>query len=806
MASQELVWATTVLLILYGAAILYFVIRGALRTTSISDYAVGSIRFSPVVVGLSLAASITSAATFIINPGFIALYGFSGLLAFAIVMPLGIFFSLAILTKSFRKHGASVQALTMAQWIGKRYGSNGYALFFGFLSLLLITFIVLICVGMTKVMAKALNADELYILIGLAAFVFGYMMFGGANSMVYTNTIQAILMLIVAFILLGSGYEHFSQGVHGFIDKLAAIDPYLVKAVNPNSFLFRDYFEIVFCNLVVGVAIVCQPHIITKSLLLKEERDVNRYLATGILVEAIFFSVVLAGLYARLRFPDLTADGQPLKMDGIIPAYVVTEFPVFVGLIVIMGLLSAGLSTLEGLIQSVSTTITSDIIGHLAGPRLGEGERRTRRLIAINKVVIVFLAVVSIWLSYGQLAHPSLSVGIFAQNGVYAYFSAAFVPVLLGIYFRDVPKAAPVAASATAVLVHFGTYYGRLSWYMQAEVRNPAIAATYAILASLVVGVSLYYLLRKRRQAGPAAQGPVEAHDEVPAAKAAPGPQQYTQHTATLSDGIEIGYMACGEGPRTLLFLHGLASNYKGWVKLATALSGHYRCIAMDFPGYATSGKGDYPISMAFFAKKAIELAEHLELEKPILVGHSMGGQVALTAVLQRPGFFEKLVLIAPAGFETFNHTGHQWLRNLYSPALIKATSVEQTRSNFEANFFQFPSDAEFMIDDRLDMRRNVKAFDYFCQLIPRCVAAMLDEPVFSRLPQAKLPTLILFGQNDLLIPNKMLNPTLTTRLVGEIGAGQIEGSQLTMLSNCGHFAQWECADAVAGAIREFVG
>ena len=63
MASQELVWATTALLLLYGAIILFFLIRGAMRTTSISDYAVGSIQFSPVVVGLSLAASITSAAT-----------------------------------------------------------------------------------------------------------------------------------------------------------------------------------------------------------------------------------------------------------------------------------------------------------------------------------------------------------------------------------------------------------------------------------------------------------------------------------------------------------------------------------------------------------------------------------------------------------------------------------------------------------------------------------------------------------------------------------------------------------------------
>jgi sodium/pantothenate symporter len=499
MASSELVLATSILIVLYGAAILYFVIRGALRTTSIADYAVGSIQFSPVVVGLSLAASITSAATFIINPGFIALYGISGIIALAIVLPIGAFISLIILTKSFRTHGANVKALTMAQWIGKRFGSKSYAFFFGILSLLLITFIVLICVGMTKVMAKALNAEELYILIGLVVFVFGYMMFGGANSMVYTNTIQAILMLIVAFVLLGSGYEHFSEGVNGFLAKLEAIDPLLVASVNPESFLFRDNFEIYFCSFVVGVAVVCQPHIITKSLLLKNESDVNKYLVTGIIVEIIFFFVVVAGLYARISFPDLTVNGEAINMDGIIPAYVVQEFPVYIGLIVILGLLSAGLSTLEGLIQSLSTTLTSDIIAPIVDRVAGPNQLSGRKTVLVNKLVIVLLGLIAIFLSYDQLINPSLSVGIFAQNGVYAYFSAAFVPVLFGIFLKDTPRIAPIAASITAIVVHFSVYYGRLTWYMQDAVRNPAVAATLAILASILVGIIFYFLFRKRQ-------------------------------------------------------------------------------------------------------------------------------------------------------------------------------------------------------------------------------------------------------------------------------------------------------------------
>ncbi len=269
----------------YMAIVLFFVVRGARKTKNMSDYALGSMSFNPIFVGLSLAASITSAATFIINPGFVALYGLSGVLSFVIALPAACLISLALITKGFRKQGTSVQAGTMAQWIGRRYESPGYSLFFGFLSLLLLTFIVLICVGLTKVISKTLDINELYVLIGIVAFIFGYMMFGGANSMVYTNTIQAIIMLVVAFILLGSGYEHFEKGVLGFIDKLRAIDPNLAGITNSSSPLFRGLFEIIIAQIIVGVAIICQPHIITKSLLLKSDKDVNKYLTAGIITE-----------------------------------------------------------------------------------------------------------------------------------------------------------------------------------------------------------------------------------------------------------------------------------------------------------------------------------------------------------------------------------------------------------------------------------------------------------------------------------------------------------------------------------------
>ncbi len=498
-ASTELAVAGWVLLAVYALVVVTLVVRGSRRTRSMRDYALGSVAFSPVFVGLSLAASMTSAATFIINPGLIGLFGVSGVVCLALVLPVVCLGSLVVLTKGFRRYGTTSQATTMAQWIGTRYGSPGFSLFFAALSLLLVTFVVLICVGLTKVLAWTLGVDQVWVLVGVVVFVFGTMTFGGANSMVYTNTIQALLMIVVAVLLLGSGYEHFSAGIGGLLDELAAIDENLATATNPASFLFRDWFEIGVCTVVVGVAIVCQPHIITKSLLLKSDRDVNRFLLVAVVVEILFFSVVVVGLYARLEFPTLQLGGVPLRPDDLMAAYVVREFPVYAGVVVILGLLSAGISTLEGLIQSLSTTLTSDILRPVFGrffPR--EQGARARFEVRLNRGVIAALAVAALVLSYDQLVDPSVSVAIFAQYGVYAYFAAAFVPTILGIFGRDVPRAAPVAASLAALLVHFSVYYGRLTPYMQTPVRNPGVAAALAIVASVVVGLVLVAVLRTR--------------------------------------------------------------------------------------------------------------------------------------------------------------------------------------------------------------------------------------------------------------------------------------------------------------------
>lgn len=474
----------------YALFILYFAIRGGMNTKSMQDYASGTFQFSPLAVGLSLAAGMTSAATFIINPGFVAYYGISGFLSMGVFLPIGAMVSLVIFSKKFKKIGAGLQARTISQWMSTRYQHKNLGLYFAFLSLLLITFIVLICVGLTQIISKAVQVEPTYVLIGIIVFTFGYMMFGGANSMVYTNMIQAILMLIVAIFLLTSGYEHFANGVFGFIEQLKNIDPQLVKPINTSSPLFRDWFEVMFCQLVVGVAIVCQPHIITRVLLLRKDSDVNRYLTIGVIVQTLFFLVVFAGLYARILFPDLTQNAKSIALDAVMSSYVIEHFPVYVSILLVLGMISAGISTLEGLIQALSTTFTLDITPRLF-PKFNINGKTG---LILNRSIIFVLAIISFVLSYQQIIAPDLSVGIFAQNGVYAYFSAAFVPVLFGIYFKNAHGNTVFYASVIAVIVHFSIYYGRISDYMESGTRNPGIAAASAILISLFVGLTIHYL------------------------------------------------------------------------------------------------------------------------------------------------------------------------------------------------------------------------------------------------------------------------------------------------------------------------
>ncbi|MEM7573964.1 MAG: alpha/beta hydrolase [Bacteroidota bacterium] len=283
----------------------------------------------------------------------------------------------------------------------------------------------------------------------------------------------------------------------------------------------------------------------------------------------------------------------------------------------------------------------------------------------------------------------------------------------------------------------------------------------------------------------------------------------YPVKEITISDSISVAYI--DEGPRrsqeqpVLLFVHGLGSNLKAWNKNIEVLRKDYRCIAVDLPGYGRSSQGDYLFTMDFFARSLAEFIQQLQLERVVLIGHSMGGQICMHLAIDNLVPLEKLILVAPAGFETFSLEEVAWFSAVLTPAVVQATTEEQIVHNFEINFVNMPDDARFMIEDRMELRAS-EAYTAYCEMIPKCVKGMLAAPVFDRLGEIEEACLVFYGTQDQLIPNRILHPDLRVETVAQTGLERLPNAHLELLPEAGHFVQWEATEAMNESILRFLG
>ena len=493
MSHLTLVWTA---LILYVGITLFLTVRGMMRTRDLTSFAVGNRDIAPAWVGLSLTAQLTSVATFVVNPGLVYHYGLSALMGLGFAAGMGIIAGLCVLSGPFRNVGDQVKALTIPQWIGARYDSKGLRIFFAVISLSLISFIVLIAVAIALTLFSLLQLTDInqttWLVIGVMAFVFSYTLLGGANTSTYTNAIQALVMLVVGLILIFSGYELFMSG-EGLFAKLSAINPTLISFTNPEpGGYFRNFFEVFFCNFLVGLAIVCQPHILGKSLLLKDSSQIKTYLGVAILAGTVFVSVMLVGLYARVSLDQLS------RIDLVVPTYIAKNFSSATQVLISIGLLCAGISTLEGLLLALSAIFSSDLYLTFRPLNPETRDQDLKKALKFGRIALVLVGVGCVLLSIWQLRNPTGgSVAIFAQYGVYLLFTATFLPIACGLFLPAVTRELVTAGIIASTLFYFipAIVYKFAPtapfFYMG---NNPAILATCGIIAGwLVVGAGLMF-------------------------------------------------------------------------------------------------------------------------------------------------------------------------------------------------------------------------------------------------------------------------------------------------------------------------
>lgn len=253
---------------------------------------------------------------------------------------------------------------------------------------------------------------------------------------------------------------------------------------------------------------------------------------------------------------------------------------------------------------------------------------------------------------------------------------------------------------------------------------------------------------------------------------------------------FDLAYIDEGISESVLLFVHGLGSYIKAWNKNIPELKKHFRCIALDLPGYGKSSKQIHNGSVSFYVGILNEFIAKLNLKNVSLVGHSMGGEITIAYTIKYPDQISNLILIAPAGFEIFYDQEIELLKKIISPEILFKTSNHQIRLNYQFNFFKMPLEVEDMITDRISIKTDEEFFNH-CTIVSNSLFGLLTEPVFDHLKELNIPTLIFFGKNDLLIPNKSIHQT-TTEEIALLGASKIKNSKVIMLEECGHFLQYE--------------
>ena len=259
------------------------------------------------------------------------------------------------------------------------------------------------------------------------------------------------------------------------------------------------------------------------------------------------------------------------------------------------------------------------------------------------------------------------------------------------------------------------------------------------------------------------------------------------------------------EGPRNdpspIVLIHGAGASLHTWEGWASALKSQRRVIRFDLPGFGLTGpfSGAYPpddYRGDTLARFVLDLMDSLKLRRVVLGGNSLGGEVAWRVATLAPQRVERLVLVDAAGYAPPADTLSPGLRLARLPVVGWLSEHFMLRGVVEAGLRSVYADPRqvtpLLVDRHLELllREGNR----------RALSLHLQQTVWGegaeRLATLRLPTLILWGRKDRLIP--VAN--------AQHFAKDIAGSQLMIFDELGHVPQEEDPARTVRALRDFIG
>lgn len=244
-------------------------------------------------------------------------------------------------------------------------------------------------------------------------------------------------------------------------------------------------------------------------------------------------------------------------------------------------------------------------------------------------------------------------------------------------------------------------------------------------------------------------------------------------------DGVKLHYRVSGSG-RPLILMHGWGCTMDTVASIERTAAETHTVYNVDFPGFGQSPEPDEVWGVDRYTQLIERFASKLGLIKPVLVGHSFGGRVAILMASRTA--VDKVVLVDAAGVKPRRSLKYYY--KVYSFKAAKA-AVKALLPSAKA-------------DKIINKWRSKRASADYASASPRMRAILsrvVNEDLQSVMPSIKAPTLLIWGENDTATP--LRDAKRMERLIA--------GSGLVSFSGCGHYSFLDNPVQFAAVLRSFL-
>ncbi|HVY32511.1 MAG TPA: alpha/beta hydrolase [Polyangiaceae bacterium] len=262
------------------------------------------------------------------------------------------------------------------------------------------------------------------------------------------------------------------------------------------------------------------------------------------------------------------------------------------------------------------------------------------------------------------------------------------------------------------------------------------------------------------------------------------------------ASGVRLRVVERGQGHK-LVLLHGLFMDHSTWNAVAAELTDEYALVIPDLPGCGESEKPT-PARFAYdvnaFTNAIADMYAALSLGRATVIGHGLGGAIALTLAARHPELVSELVVVDPIA-----ENARPWLYGRLAHFPLAGSLVFKQllgRSLFGAYFRKlFLADPSAISSERLDAYYQAWSAPAARGSTLATLRATVDtRPVAAQTSRIQTPTLVLWGHRDRLLPSS----------VGQRLAREIRGARFELL-DAGHAPQEERPRELAEAVRRFL-